>query len=61
LRFIPHGKKVRKHLRSEDGNFISLRQLTGGAKGVGPPQLKRANKETWLARCRDTATANEHL
>ena len=58
---MPQGRNERKQRSNEDGNFNSLRLVIGGANGVGPPLLNKANKITLLLRCLDNATANEHL
>lgn len=61
LRFTPHGRKLRRHPSSDAGKFSSLLQETGGASGVGPPQLIKARRVMLQLLCRDKATPKEHL
>lgn len=58
---MPQGKRLRRHRSIDDGNFHSRRQVTGGAKGVGPPQLISASRVIFELLWRDKATASEHL
>lgn len=58
---MPHGKIVRKQRSKDDGRLHSLRQVTGGASGMGPPLASKARSVTFELLCRERATANEHL